>query len=141
MGIGVRVTRSSGVTPLGFTKLIVDDLDKCAAFYAAVCGLVEESRAEDQIAGRPIEELYFTSDPPGTGTFTLTKFLDAPARSEPGVILGFVTEDVDAFVDRARAAGAGVVEAAQSRPEFGVKVAFVNDLEGNLLEVVELLAP
>ena len=125
--------------PPGFTKLVVDDLDKVAAFYGAVCGLVEEGRAEDQIAGRPIQELYFTSDPPGTGTFTLTRFLDAPAGSKPGVILGFVTDDVAAFVERAEAAGASVVQAAHSRPEFGVKVAFLNDVEGNLLEVVELL--
>jgi predicted enzyme related to lactoylglutathione lyase len=126
--------------PLGFTKLVVDDLDKTAAFYEAVCGLVEENRAKDEISGRAIEELYFKSDPPGTGTFTLTRFLDGPKRSTPGVILGFVTEDIDAFVDRAQAAGGRVAEATQSRPEHGVKVAFVDDVEGNLLEVVELLA-
>jgi catechol 2,3-dioxygenase-like lactoylglutathione lyase family enzyme len=118
---------------------VVDDLDKTAAFYRSVCGLVEEGRSEDQIAGRPIQELYFKADPPGTGTFTLTKFLDAPTRSKPGVILGFVTEDIVAFVDRAQAAGASVEQAAHPRPEFGVKVAFLNDIEGNLLEVVELL--
>jgi lactoylglutathione lyase len=125
--------------PLGFTKLVVDDLDRVAAFYEAVCGLVEEGRGEDQIAGRPIQELYFKSDPPGTGTFTLTRFVDAPTRTKPGVILGFVTDDIDAFVDRAQAAGGDVAEAAHPRPEFGVKVAFVHDVEGNLLEVVELL--
>lgn len=64
------------VIPLGFTKLIVQDLDKVAAFYGAVCGLVEEAQADAEIAGRPIRELYFKSNPPGTGNFTLTKFID-----------------------------------------------------------------
>lgn len=133
------MTSSDNLVPLGFTKLVVDDLDKVAAFYGAVCGLVEEGRSEDEIAGRTIQELYFKADPPGTGTFTLTRFVGAPASSKPGVILGFVTEDIDAFVDRAEAAGASVAQDAHSRPEFGVKVAFLNDIEGNLLEVVELL--
>jgi lactoylglutathione lyase len=131
---------SSEVISVGFTKLVVDDLDKTAAFYESVCGLVEDSRAKEQIAGRPIEELYFKADPPGTGTFTLTRFLDAPAGSKPGVILGFVTGDIVAFVERAQAAGGSVAEAPHSMPEVGVKVAFLNDVEGNLLEVVELLS-
>jgi lactoylglutathione lyase len=133
------MSTSNNFVPLGFTKLVVDDLDKVAAFYGSVCGLVEEGRGEDQIAGHPIQELYFKSDPPGTGTFTLTRFVDAPARSKPGVILGFVTDDINAFVERAQAAGGGVEQEAHPRPEFGVKVAFVTDTEGNLLEVVELL--
>jgi lactoylglutathione lyase len=67
---------------------VVDDADRMSAFYAAVCGLVEEGRGEDQIAGRPIQEVYFKADPPGTGNFTLTKFLDRPRSSDQQVILG-----------------------------------------------------
>lgn len=125
--------------PLGFTKLIVDDMDRMSQFYSALCGLEEEGRAEDRIAGRPICEVYFRSDPPGTGTFTLTKFLDAPRRAVDAVILGFVADDIDQFVKAAVTAGGAVVESVQSRPEHGVKVAFVKDVEGNLIEVVELL--
>lgn len=125
--------------PPGFTKLIVEDIDRMSAFYGAVCGLIEEARAEDRIAGRPICEVYFKADPPGTGTFTLTKFLDAPRPAVEAVILGFVAADIDRFVETAVASGAVVVEPAYSRPDHGVKVAFLRDIEGNLLEVVELL--
>ncbi len=128
------------VIPLGFTKLIVEDMDKMSAFYSAVCGFEEEARADDQIAGRAIREAYFRSDPPGTGTFTLTKFRE---ESRPTgintVILGFVATDIVRFVDDAQAAGGKLVEPLQTRAEHGVKVAFVEDLEGNLIEVVELL--
>lgn len=130
---------SNKVHPLGFTKLVVHDLDAISNFYRAVCGLVEEGRSEAAIGGRPIQEVHFQSDPPGTGTLTLTKFMDAPKQSSAGVILGFVTEDVVAFVARAQAAGGRVVQAICSMPEHGVKVAFVTDVEENLLEVVELL--
>ena len=127
------------VTPLGFTKLIVEDLDKSAAFYEAVCGLVEEGRADEHIAGRPITEIYFKSDPPGTGTFTLTKFRDVVRPAVQAVILGFIADDIDAFVSRALNAGAEIFEAVQSQPAHGVKVAFLYDPEGNIIEVVELL--
>ena len=127
------------VVPLGFTKLVVEDLDKMGAFYGAVCGFIEEARAEAKIADRPIRELHFKADPPGTGTFTLTKFLDASRAVGDALILGFVSDNIQQFVDDAVNAGATVVEPVSSQPEHGVKVAFVNDPEGNLIEVVELL--
>lgn len=130
---------AKAVVPLGFTKLIVEDLDKAAAFYGAVCGLVEEGRADDQIAGRPIRELYFRADPPGTGTFTLTKFLDVHKPATESVILGFIAEDIGQFVDNAVAAGGVIIVAAHPCPEHGVHVAFVKDVEGNLIEVVQLI--
>lgn len=134
------MSESAGkVVPLGFTKLVVDDMDKMSKFYGAVCGLIEEGRAEDLIGGRPIGEVYFRSDPPGTGTFTLTKFLDVSKPMSEGVILGFIAEDIDQFVEKAVAAGSTVIEPAHPRPDHGVKVAFVRDLEGNLIEVVEIM--
>ena len=125
--------------PLGFTKLVVEDLDAMSGFYGTVCGFEEEGRADAAIGGQPIREVHFRSDPPGTGTFTLTKFLDAKRTAAQALILGFIAPDIDQFVDRAVAAGADLVEPVSSVPEHGVKVAFVRDIEGNLIEVVELL--
>lgn len=125
--------------PLGFTKLVVENLDTVSQFYKSVCGLVEEGRAEEKIGGRPICELYFRANPPGTGTFTLTKFLDAPRPVCDALILGFVADDVGKFVERVLTAGGALFEAPRSHPEHGVKVAFVRDVEGNLIEVVEII--
>lgn len=125
--------------PLGFMKLVVQDLDKVAAFYGAVCGLIEEAQADADIAGRPIRELYFKSDPPGTGNFTLTKFLDVEKSATESVILGFIAHDIHRFVGDAVAAGGVVVMAVQADPDHGVYVAFVKDVEGNLVEVVQLM--
>jgi lactoylglutathione lyase len=131
-------SRANGL-PLGFTKLVVEDLDKMSSFYQALCGLTEEGRAEATIGNRPICEVYFKSDPPGTGTFTLTKFCDARKPAGYSVILGFIASDINQFVETAIAAGAAMIDPVQSQPEHGVKVAFVDDPEGNLIEVVELL--
>jgi predicted enzyme related to lactoylglutathione lyase len=124
----------------GFTKLLVDDLEKVAQFYKAVCGLTELYRVESEIAGRGIREILFNATGVGAATFVLLKFEGAPKPTNDEVILGFVTPDVAAFVDRAVAAGGRIVQEIREQPEHGVKVGFVTDVEGHLIEVVEMLA-
>ena len=123
----------------GFTKLVVGDLDKAAAFYKSVCGLTEQARVEDKIGGRPISEIIFAPAYQGGASFVLLAYPDAPKPSSGEVILGFATPDVDAFVSRVLAGGGAVVDAAVSRPEHGVRVAIVKDPEGHLIEVVQML--
>lgn len=123
----------------GFSKLLVNDLEKCAAFYKDVCGLTELARVESEIAGRGIKEIMFNATAPGAATFVLLKFVDTTKAYSDEVITGFITDNLETFVERAKKAGGKVVQDIQSQPEHGVKVAFVTDIEGHLLEVVELL--
>lgn len=123
----------------GFTKLVVQDLDRAALFYKDVCGLTELARVSDKIAGRAIDEILFNATGEGAATFVLLKFLDRTEASKEEVIIGFQTPDLAGFLERAKAAGGTVVADIVSMPHHGVKVAFVNDPEGHLLEVVEML--
>jgi predicted enzyme related to lactoylglutathione lyase len=123
----------------GFTKLLVHDLDKAAAFYKAVAGLTEMARVDAEIGGRPISEIIFNATGQGAATFVLLKFLDAPKPTNDEVILGFQTEDVAAFVGRAVDNGGTLVEQPYDNVAHGVKVGFVTDCEGHLIEVVQLL--
>lgn len=123
----------------GFTKLLVNDLDRTAAFYKSVCGLVEIARVTDAIAGRQIQEVLFNATGEGGATFVLLKFVGAPKPTNDEVIIGFVTSDLEAFVQRACAAGGALAEGIRAVPAHGVKVAFVTDVEGHLLEVVQML--
>ena len=129
----------TGFTAFGFTKLVVADLEKSTAFYKSVCGLVEQARVDDKIAGRAISEILFNPATPGGATFVLLAYPDAPKPASGEVILGFATDDVDAFVARVRAAGGAVAEEAASRPDHGVRVAIVKDIEGHLIEAVQML--
>ncbi len=124
----------------GFSKLLVNDLEAAATFYSSVCGLTELARVTSDIAGRPISEIMYNPTGEGGATFVLLQFTDSDARGSDEVIIGFQTDDVDAFVERAVAAGGSIVEAVKSMPEHGVRVGFVADPEGHLIEVVELLA-
>ncbi|MBA4089447.1 MAG: glyoxalase/bleomycin resistance/dioxygenase family protein [Sphingobium sp.] len=124
----------------GFTKLVVQDLEAMAAFYTDVAGLTEMVRVQDAVGDRKIDEIIFQPTAAGGSTFVLFKFLDRSTPANEEVILGFQTPDVVGFVERARANGATVVMDVEVKAEHGVKVAFVSDPEGHLIEVVELLA-
>jgi lactoylglutathione lyase len=122
-----------------FTKLLVDDLERCAVFYKEVCGLVETGRVESEINGRAISEILFAPTSEGGATFVLLKFAGSPRPHNDEVITGFITDDVDAFCVRVEGAGGRVTQSAKAMPEHGVRVAFVEDVEGHLIEVVQLL--
>lgn len=123
----------------GFTKLVVDDLEKSAAFYKEVCGLEELMRVEESVGDRPISEILFKPTAPGGPTFTLFKFLKQPSPAPGETILGFVTPDLNAFIARAEKAGGSVVQPIKAMPQLGLNVAFVADVEGRLIEVVQML--
>jgi predicted enzyme related to lactoylglutathione lyase len=123
----------------GFAKLVVTDLDAAAAFYIEVFAVEEHYRVHAEIAGRAIDEILFKATAPGAATFALLQFADQGSASHGEVILGFITTDVDTLFARAVKAGGLVAQAVESQPEHGVRVGFLRDPEGHLIEVVELL--
>ena len=122
-----------------FTKLIVEDLEGSAEFYKTVCGLVEQMRFDATIHGRPISEITFLPTYPGGGSLTLLKFTDTPKPTTGELILGFTTDDLDAFVARAEKAGGRITDPIRTMADMNLRVAFVEDAEGHLIEVVQLL--
>ena len=130
-----------GVDRFGFTKLLVVDLEASATFYKTVFGLEERGRVRSEIADRKIDEIMFEPQTPGGASFVLLHFDGVTAPSSDEVILGFVTTDLSGLVARVERTGGTVVAPARKQPEHGVLVAFVNDNEGHLIEVVEMLAP
>jgi predicted enzyme related to lactoylglutathione lyase len=75
----------------------------------------------------------------GGATFVLLAYGDTATPALAEAIILFITPDLAVLLDKVREAGGTVVEEMYDRPEHGVKVAFVRDLEGHLIEVVELL--
>ena len=129
-------------TLFGFTKIIVDDLDRIAAFYEQTMGFRQFQRVHSSVAGEPMEEIILVHGE-GMGQsvpLVVWKWLNRPAPTASDVILGFQTKDVDALVAKVAAAGGSVVEAPREDAEHGVRVAFVKDPDGRLLELVQLLA-
>lgn len=125
-----------------FTKVIVDDLDRPAAFYKSVFGMRELARIQDALTPeRPIEEIILSlaDDMAGEPPLILFKFLGEAPPAASDVILGFAVPDVDAVVERVKSAGGKVVREPRDQPEHGVRVAFATDCDGRLLEIVQML--
>jgi len=122
-----------------FTKLVVADLDKSAAFYESVFALTVQARIDAVIAGRAITEIVYNQTAKGGGNFVLLAFHDAPTPAAGEAIIGFVTGEIDATVARAVAAGGTVLQAAADAPQHGIRVGFVADPEGHMIEVLQPL--
>jgi lactoylglutathione lyase len=139
-GTGVTGASASAPAHFSFTKLVVGDLDKSAAFYRATCGLVQQTRIDTESGGRKLSEILFQPTAPGGATFVLIHYYDTPKTVSSELILGFATNDIEAFVARAVAAGGSVERAPYAIAEMKIEVAFVRDVEGHLIEVVQQTA-
>ncbi len=122
-----------------FTKLIVGDPEKMAAFYKEVYGLEEIERIQSAIGADPIDEIMLGKQGDLTGVLVLLKFIDKPAPEQGEVILGFVTDDVEAVYEQVLAAGGGIHAKIKQDPGSPYKVGFATDPEGHLAEIVQML--
>jgi lactoylglutathione lyase len=121
-----------------FTKLVVDDLEKMAEFYAQVYDLQQISRVRDAIEDEPIDEIILgTTGEMTPGALILLKYVSRPSPHNGEVILGFTTNDLPALLERVRAAGGGVHSEIREFPDMKIRVAFATDPEGHLSELVE----
>ena len=132
----------SNDTHYGFTKIVVDDLDRMAAFYQQVFGYRQMQRVHSAVAGEPIEEIILVQGEDWGQSLPLVvwKWTQRAAPSATDAILGYQTANVDALVERVVAAGGAVVDAPHDMAEHGVRVAFAKDPDGRLLELVQMLA-
>lgn len=124
-----------------FTKLIVSDVDHLYAFYNQVFGLVEKARVRQGEGEHELDEIIMGADTAGYSnpTLVIQRFPNRPVPAPGEATLGFVVDDVDAIVESAWAEGGSVYREAQAQPQHGVKVAFIKDSDGHLIEVVEML--
>jgi predicted enzyme related to lactoylglutathione lyase len=125
-----------------FTKLIVHDLEKMAAFYQEAYGLhaVQRVRGE-RIGHEEIDEIMLSADPNAAyGSLVLLRYLGRGPSPNGEVILGFTTGDLPTLLERVCAAGGAVTVPLQEMPERKLRVAFATDPEGHLAELVQLVA-
>ena len=125
-----------------FTKIVVGDLERSAAFYKAVFDYRELQRVHAEVAGEPIEEVILLrgEDMAGEVTLVVWKWSNRPAPEGSDVILGFITSDLDTVIARTVPAGGRVVQPPRNMREHGVRVAFIVDVDGRLIEVVQMLS-
>jgi predicted enzyme related to lactoylglutathione lyase len=123
----------------GFTKLVVRDLEKLAAFYCQVYGLHAVNRVRECIGAEEIDEIMLSPDP--KAAWSSLVLLAYPGRGAPPngeVILGFTTDDLVALLMRLQQAGGRIAAPVREMPELKLRVAFATDPEGHLAEIVQI---
>jgi catechol 2,3-dioxygenase-like lactoylglutathione lyase family enzyme len=121
-----------------FTKLIVADLDRSAAFYRDVCGLKEVNRiSATGDDGRSLTEIILGGDAGGPATLILITYHGEPVSPKGDSVLGFFTTDIDAFLDRLVKAGGTVTSPVKALADAGLKYAMTTDNEGHILEALQ----
>jgi predicted enzyme related to lactoylglutathione lyase len=125
------------LSTFSFTKLVVDDLEKMAAFYTHVFELQQVARMSDAIVADRIDEIILGAEAVAPGNLILLKYVDKPRPVCGELILGFTTRDLPALLDRVRAAGGGIHADIREFPDMKIRVAFATDPEGHLIELVE----
>ena len=128
-------------TRYSFTKLVVHDLEKMAAFYKQVYDLQQIARIQAQIGPDPIDEIILgVGNDMSQSSIILLKYIERPASQSRELIQGWSTDDLPALLDRVRAAGGSVAVDLEVKPEMKIKVAFATDPEGHLAELIQMLA-
>lgn len=122
-----------------FAKTFVHDLDAMAQFYEKVFGLIPFNRHQDQMFGRPIDEISFQASYPGGPALTLIKYLDSDGPTAGEAVQGFMSDNLEAVVERALAQGGTAPDPIRAIPEFNIRVVFVLDPEGHVNEVIQML--
>ena len=125
-----------------FTKLVVADEERMAAYYAGVYGLDLISRVEGMSAsgaGAFREVILGRRETPHEGSLVIICFPERPAPRDQECILGFLTDDLDELAVRITASGGRLSGEIRDLPEHGLRVVFSTDPEGHVAENVQVL--
>jgi lactoylglutathione lyase len=120
---------------LGQYCINVRDLDRSVAFWEGVMGIPVQSRTEIPIAREAVLQAK-----EGGSRMQLAQQLDHEGPIDMGSAMWKLyvnTDDCQAIYDKAIAAGCESVSAPAQLDRWPVTVAFVKDLDGYLLELIE----
>lgn len=124
-----------------FTKIIVTDVDQLFAFYRDVFDLAETARVRQGEGEAELDEIIM--GPAGAGYVTpslvIQRYPNRPIPTRGEATLGFIVSDIDRTIETAVAAGATIDRPVRAATEHGIRVAFIMDPDGHLIEIVQML--
>lgn len=125
---------------LNFVKIIVADVDGVFNFYARVLGVEAHRRVQSGLGEDALEEIIsLPIGGAGAPSLIIKSYVNRPAPKPGELQLGVVVSDVDAVLAAAVAAGGTIAQPARDATEHGVRVAFFRDIEGHMVEIVQML--
>jgi lactoylglutathione lyase len=123
------------------TSIRTSNLERSIAFYGKFFGFKLLSRIEVKAIN---SEIAFLQDPAGKGaklelTFyrNQTRFIQAEYEERLFDHLGFEVPDINATIDMMRKEGVTITDEPYMFGKDGPLIAFVEDPDGNLIELIE----
>jgi predicted enzyme related to lactoylglutathione lyase len=126
------------ITAYAFTKIIVADLAAMERFYCDTLGLRVQARIAVDKPGYVIRETVLVVGESGT-LLNLVQHLDRPCPAPGEAVVGLSVDDMDAVIDAATGAGGSVVTPPVDIPDHKLKIAYIADPEGHMLELLQPL--
>ncbi|WP_141576563.1 VOC family protein [Actinomadura sp. WMMA1423] len=132
------MTPTTETAMMPFVKVVTDDPERLLSFYSDVFDFKMVRRVKSSAGTEwELEEILTHAADDRGCTLVLLKFLARPIPEPGGVILGMRVADIDRTLERAVKAGGTIARPLQTITEHGVKVVFVKDPGGNLVEIIE----
>jgi len=127
------------IKAFAFTKIIVADLDAMERFYCDTLGLKVAARIDVNERGWNLKEVVLSIGD-GTTQLNLLQYRDRPAPPLGEAVVGLSVEDMDAVIGTVVDAGGKLVTPPVEIPEHRLKICYVADPEGHLLELLQSIA-
>lgn len=124
-----------------FTKIIVADLDASEQFYIQALGLSRVTYIEFGEGIGRLQEVVLAvpNDTSGGAHLQLIHYPNKPVPAPGETVIGFMVDNVDATVAAMTGAGARVTVPVMDMPDHRLKLAYVTDLDGHIIELLQAL--
>ena len=122
-----------------FTKMVVADLAAAERFYTTTLGLTRVANVESGEGIHALQEVIL-SVPGATGDAAQLALIHYPNRPMPSLgeaEFGFAVTDIEATIAAMTAAGGQIVVPLLDLPEHRLRLAFITDPQGHLIELLE----
>jgi len=127
------------ITGFAFTKVMVADVAAMERFYCDVMGLCVRTRIAVDHPGYAIRETVLEVAG-GATLLNLVQHLDRPCPAPGEAVIGLTVSDIDAVIAACVRAGGQVKTPVAEVTEHKLKVAYIADPEGHMLELLQPLA-
>lgn len=121
-----------------FTKIIVADVKAMERFYCDALGLSVVGRIDVNERGWNLEEVILSIGG-GSTHLNLLQYRDRPAPPRGEAVVGLNVADMDAVIAAANDGGGKLVTEPVEIPEHKLKVCYIADPEGHLVELLQPL--
>jgi len=125
-----------------FTKIVVADLAASERFYEQALGLSRVAYIEFGEGFDQLQEVVpaVPGSAPGGANLQLIHYPGRPKAAPSEAVIGFTVGDADKSVAAMAAAGGRVTVPVTTIADHGVSCAYVADLDGHLIEIIQFSA-